>query len=866
MRRWTNSKEFQKLLSLAESMALTFHGPARIAYDAWEHGMARAAASVAANDLKSYLSQNLDPAAGFFYTPTYDIQNEPSLGNSTFFPQTANTYNGQTVTMLSQRLEMSGTAWLKCYIEDHNFFVKFNAAYYADTTVSNDTGRLVLLAASVLPNIELQPFATWFEHQYIFDTSVQPGPKVYALGSTFPEANAVSALTVGIIHFNTLPSGDEADIFTSITPLFWDAGYSMITLPQMQLPLSATTGEAVGTGTTETLNGAERIAMDVPIDGVTTRIFLPANAGGTVDRQSDISGVVIGANSGSLTIKTDTGAVSGSIDFKKGAFGANIGGTNAGFSRDVLSLTLPGSTGNLPGSPSNPLMYQRNVYHQPLANNPYASTTTYQLVASPLVPAGQSVVTLSHPFAQGPQMLSIPLRPLQNDLAAALGIPTQKALLAQWRDGSQGASADSPDNYRRYPTLPLYQPGYGLWASFVTNTTSVVVGESQDDQDSVSAALLFGWNQIGSPYSSGPIQASTNVTVQYNGTEDTLSNAILKNGWVQAGIIGFSGGYVDIENSAQATATSVAFDKLVPWQGYWIRVLVPEGVTLTYHNPGAASTAIKQRGTRSTARFTPRPTLQQAGGWMIPLILRDANGNQSVASLGQTPQASDNFTSSLDVSAPPPFPAAGALSVRFPHPNWSARGAAGDFLTDFRKSGVKTVWDVVLSTPQPNQDYTLTWNDVTRIPRGTHLTLVDLDTGLRRSMNSLSSYTFRTGRAVTSRHLQILADPHTTNALMVRDVQVRLPRFVPGRAAASATISYNLSTEADVSISIQFRGRTIRHLLVNQATAAGPTDTVWDGKDDQRQLLRNGAYFVEIAARLQDGTTTRSTQSVTIFN
>ena len=33
--------------------------------------------------------------------------------------------------MLQSRMGMSGAAWLKCYIENKDFFKNFNAAYYA---------------------------------------------------------------------------------------------------------------------------------------------------------------------------------------------------------------------------------------------------------------------------------------------------------------------------------------------------------------------------------------------------------------------------------------------------------------------------------------------------------------------------------------------------------------------------------------------------------------------------------------------------------------------------------------------------------------------------------------------------------------
>jgi len=71
--------------------------------------------------------------------------------------------------MLVPRLEMSSSAWLKCYIENHSFFTQFNAAYYAavtaDPTAANDVNRLRSLHKSANPIVHLQRLDTWLEQQ-----------------------------------------------------------------------------------------------------------------------------------------------------------------------------------------------------------------------------------------------------------------------------------------------------------------------------------------------------------------------------------------------------------------------------------------------------------------------------------------------------------------------------------------------------------------------------------------------------------------------------------------------------------------------------------------------------------------------------
>src|SRR5207253_2459944 len=100
--------------------------------------------------------------------------------------------------------------------------------------------------------------------------------------------------------------------------------------------------------------------------------------------------------------------------------------------------------------------------------------------------------TLSHTFLAGPQMISLPIQPFHSDLALVLGTDRQRTLLAQYRQDLNGS-----DKYLRYPTLPLYQPGYALWSDFATSVAATSIqGQRTDIQSEISIAAQFGWNQI----------------------------------------------------------------------------------------------------------------------------------------------------------------------------------------------------------------------------------------------------------------------------------------------------------------------------------------------------------------------------------
>jgi hypothetical protein len=834
-----------EFLAMAQVMAQAFHGPKRIAYDAWEQGMARAAAVVAAKDLQTFNGTALDPANGFFYTPNYDLLNEPPLANSTFTPPTKSDQNFNPTTlsgMLVPRLQMSSTAWLKCYIESPSFFRQFNTAYYTafntNSGVANDVNRLRAFAKSALPNgkIELLAFDDWFERQYVLDTSVTPGPKLYAYSQpTFPSSaqGDDSGAAVFLIYYSTTASGDESDLNGIANVVYWDFNFqNRLTLPSFET-VNITSGFGTVAPFFTNIGGQPpdkmRVAMDFPVNKEYVRVYFPTGQTGTPSAPNDFSGVMIGADAGALSIAFDNGT-NVQTQVVQGEFGGK-GGVTAGFTRDQITFTPTGGTA---------IPYQRNVYQRKATTDVAEVSPIFQLFAP------SQVDTLSHLFSAGPKMISLPIKPLFGDLARTLGMDPKTAMLAQYRQDGPG------DKYLRYPSLPRYQPGYGLWANFTLNLQSnSIVGERTDNQNDISVALQFGWNQIGPPYNKNVNVSNDDVQIQYLGGDAVSFSQAVSNGWVAAGVIGFSdrSGYEDITTSPPTLPLNI----LEPWKGYWIRVLVTEGVTFVYRPAG-------NRSAHPRGRAAIQPSFG-SGAWRIPLRVQDSAGNISGAVFGQSSRGSDAFNGSLDVASPPPFTRAATSSVRFPHPDWSTGPGqtGGDFLSDIRRSGTRSEWDVVVNLIEPGQDYTLQWQDTALLPRGTRLTLTDLTTGVRKLMNGSAGYAFRAGKGETTRHFQIVAEPRALGRLAIRNITVHQPPLVSGRSAAQMTISYELTTAAETAVEIRLGNRVVRHISASgRAADTGVNQLVWDLKDDQGRALPGGAYTLQVTARTLEGEQTRS--------
>ena len=850
-----------RFLAMAQVIAQAFHAKQRIAYDAYEYGMSRAAAVATAQGLRNQLpnGNTVDPSNGFYYTPAYDLLNQPALANNTFTPPTKTNQPfiaANLSGMLIPRLQMSSTAWLKCYIENPNFFKLFNtgsadglgtAGYYgaftSNANTANDVTQLRNLAKAAVPTVELDPFDRWYEKQYVLDTSVTPGPKIYVYAQpTFPgtdtNALAAGAALFGIYYRTTLTAdgkGDETDLSGLSQVVYWDNTFTnRLFLPSYE-ELNVTNGFGSVSPVFDSVD-TQRIAIDVPLNNEYQRIYFPAKqtdtTTGTTSVVNDFSGVVIGANDGNVRVSFEGGTGDITAPILRGSFGAPGTSLPTAFSRTQIVYT-PSSGG--------PLTFQRNVFVRPdnLTTGVFGVSSLFVLS----VPA--PVVSLSHTFPAGASMISLPVRPLPQDLAQSLGLNPTTTLLAQYRQDLQ-----TPDKYQRYPQLPSYQPGYSLWGSFAGPLAAANIrGTRTDSEQYVTISTLFGWNQIATPYEQS-LNVNTDLQFQYLGGDVVLLNEAISRGWVAAGVIGYTPrtGYQDITGNGLDPVFPA--NTLEAWKGYWLRVLVTEGLNVSYANPNPVTRAAKSRLTNPTKAAVP-PI--EANSWRLALTLSDESGQNSVATLGQSLKGSETFTPSLHVAEPPALTRGANLRVRFPHPDWDG---GGDFLTDIRKTGTRSVWNIVADTPASDITYTLKWGGLSTLPRGNRLTITDLDSNLSQVMKNSSGMTFRSSRTATTRRFQIVSEPRNASRLRITNINANVPNL-PGRAVSSVTIGFELNAVAETSVVIRSNGRIIRRLGGGRAATTGINQMVWDVRDERGVSVPSGTYLIEVTARSSEGDQTR---------
>lgn len=837
------------VLNLTQMLALAFRGPALISYDAWERGMARAATILTVFNvlpsLRATPSQVWGGTLGemnvfdplWHALDRYEWLNQPALGNDRFFPvsrKDAVANQAGWPNMLVPRLQMATSAWLKVVTEAPDFLREFNRRYYAallaDPNLRNNVPALTALASQALAatgtgTVEGLAFSDWYMQQYALDTSVALGPKLYAQVAPLRPDPGDDDFGIGVIlmYYRTAidarGNSDELDLSATVYPVYRDYTFAnrlFIGAQYEQVDIRNGLGTVAPTffntiGGDAALEGRMRVTMDFPVGGDALRLETAPRSSGKIGSENNFWGVVVGADEGTVRLSAD-GLDSPAIPVSQGAFGARL--DPAFFSRPRrATLTFTASGG---------AVTSRSV------------VTGYgEYVVVFRVDGGldERVYTLPG----GPTMVAFPIQPIQQRAADALLDPTSgtplfndtNLLMARWRQTLPGE-----DKYARYPNMEPLAPGKGYWVSLPSATAVKVVGKLAAREREVTVGLLYGWNQIGNPYETTIPADSLLFQYRADNVPVTLQTAISK-GWVAAHTLpgvgtsalwGYSPatGYRPVQN-------------LEPWTGYWLRVLVSEGLILSY--PSSASTL-------SRAASTSRNIRPSSNGWTVSLTLQDSLGRGSSALIGQVAGRSGAERAEL----PPPFLADGpAIWVEAPDASTRAQ-----YYADIRSQEDRRGWVIHLRTPIPNHTYTLRWSLPPKVPRTTRLCLVDQATGRRRYMHAENSLTFNSGDSPVRSFLIV---PELRGAQACRILNARVSS---SRAHGSVTVSFDVTVSASITATVRSTaGQTVRRVDRGRAAPAGNVTLLWDGRDDRGVAVPAGAYAVEVVARTDAGETAR---------
>ncbi|MHB8997484.1 MAG: FlgD immunoglobulin-like domain containing protein [Armatimonadota bacterium] len=778
-----------------------FHDDAMLFYDAWEQGMAGAAAyAIQMTPGVSPGYSIVDPGP-FYCLSVYEPENQPELGNSTFYPASGAT------NMLVWRVAMARAAWQKCWIEDPTFFAKFNEGYYAayNSTVPGDVPTLREIAAGALPMVEGQPFSVWFQQQYVLDTSVRTGKKLYTWNIPLPQSVALIAEL-----YETSADGDETPLGGQARTIYWDYLHTTQLYAEEGNIITITAGgDSPGEGfllpTFFNVGGPERITVQIDVAGLRREYTYPYGHRGFELAENNLYGAMLGPTAGTLNVVGGNGLTD--LAVTRGAWGDRI--TTAVLSPLKLRVSFAVEGGD------------------PVTRTINVGWDSYCVLMT-----GGSLATASHTFTygfNGLHLMSLPLQPQTPDLSSVLGITANQLLLAWW-DPYLGGD----NKYRLWPSYPAQPLGSAYWLRVTENVPVNLSGIRPDPTQPYEVKLGPGWNLLGCPRTEDVPLAG--VAVQRGDLDPLLWAEAVEQRLVQDGLYSYS------QNAGYEIK-----DTLSPWQGYWVRCLQPTGVTLIFPEAGAATTTASLKTTAAS------PSEKSAKGWRLPLLVKAGDYLCRSAALGAAPEALSG-ADRLDLSAPPGF--GPRVEARFVHEDWGE--GSGLYCTDVRPANEpKQSWQVQVASTVPNQPVRVTWPDLSALPANVKPILYDPLTGKRLYMRTTTGYSLPGGSEGVSRNL-VIETEGSTPALMLTSVTAQAK-------TGSMAMTYNLSASAEVTARVlNIAGRPVRVLQAGNLQAAGTNMMLWNYSDQTGKKVPAGTYLLKLTARGDDGREVQALQTLAV--
>lgn len=832
---------FESDFTFAQALLLNlihaYHGPAVLQYDAWEQGFARAAASVVSRQ-----SNLPDGSANSLFSLLrwYDLLNQPGLGNPTFYPPAQkdtileSTSGGFTLgKMTFPRVGMSGAAWLKVYIENPNFFRQFNEAYYAQfepgasPSLAGNVPALKSIAAPFLPDgVEGLPFEDWFRRQYILDTSVSVGRKLYAFVAPgdYTSDGGQSHL-VQILYYRTKPGGDEDLVNGRVYATYHDATGATIRLGIASEQVDLSDGE--GSITTQSFQEREgRLTMDFNVGAESARAYVTGGYTG------DLQAVLLGANTNGRDVTvnqiTTTDNRTQTARTEGAAFGVNLGTGINDLTRTTVTYTdVSGATKT----------YRRNT----------GDGQAY-LVLRPDQNGGD-LTTLSRTFPTGqvPYLLSFPLQPITTSIPDALGLSVSDFVLSYWDPVTVSYGSVTADPAASIGSLI---PGRGYWFKPVPLDRSRVevgiqlTGTLPVTDVDFSVPARYGWNMIGSPFINDITSVNDILVQNQNNDSVTWEEAVAQN-LVAAKPYRFD------RTSGQFVETDTI--NAPEWEGVFLRVLIPGTLTLILPAPDATTRKVPLR-TRSVETKPVRPD------WTVTIRMRqDADekygffGREAAATFGVARGATDGYDNRLDREEPPAVMQSVGLIFDAPTRGVS-KMAGGRYVSDFRDATKRNnAWQFtsLAVTPGPVR---LQWDNLGTVPRSTRLMLTDTETGETVALRNRSSYVWTATETKRSRRFSISAEPTRTTPLMLTNVQINR---LGGRGQSGGQnygISYNVTSDAEVSVELMtLNGKMLRRLDNGGRAVKGRQTLLMNSRAQNGSALPAGSYTLRITAKPVDG-------------
>jgi len=787
--------------NLLHQVLHAFRGPLLLSFPAWEEGMARAAALIAAKRLRDQGAAELanfdpkDPINGdpLWVLPLYDLLNQPPLGNPTFLGPSG------FQPMAFWRMGMSAAAWLKVAAENARCFQQFNTALLAQPdpfTVRGDTVALVELMRGIVPTVEGQDFRDWYRRQYVLDTGVTIGPKLY----TFAVPLNMGILLI-LNHYRTVqiatPSGlvvDEQPFTGVVAQLRYRNDESDDLFAEEGNEADIVDGEGFIAPQFFNIGGANLIFVDIFANNLAMTVPFPYMVRGEEPNENPIWGGVLGALEGTVAIRFNELTDLSPVSVTRGVFAIKQG-------VDLGSL------------------YRLRITHRAegTAENTEWRNGAFDFLCL-LVRSRPSVVTLQTNLPAGIHLFAVPLFPVASDEAQALGIPPDQLLLAHWNPTRPGDF-----KYELYPriTTPM-MPGVGYWLKVMQDVTLQVQGTPLQEGDLYQVPLAGGWNQVGNPYARDLPVSEIRAAL---GAQQPVDLATAQQQqWLDATVWVW-----DPQQRRYQIAQTVR-----QWQGFWLRALRP-GVRLVFGGARQrrGREANQQVGGGKISRvLVPSPVTQPSPLWSVQFAVVAEGMADTENRFGVI--RSDAMT--MRLAKPPPVP----------DTIWAAfLGDDGEGLAhEFRPDRPTQRWRfLVVNGTNASLPIALAWDGLASVPPSVRVWLTDTATGESFSLRQRSRYTFTAQPGEKRQFLVSVFNRSGEPMMRIVSVQPLRGRGVMVQAVVTTPMSLQVQIRT-------LTGRIIREFGVS---AVGRVSFVWDGRDASGKLVPTGPYLLAVTARDEEG-------------
>lgn len=446
--------------------------------------------------------------------------------------------------------------------------------------------------------------------------------------------------------------------------------------------------------------------------------------------------------------------------------------------------------------------------------------------------------------AEGPNFLSFPWVFSDTSLDSVLGLKAGVDYVAYRWESDLG----------EYVPVSSATRGTGVWVVPTSDHGYLALNGASSPSDITTGGAVTvlrpGWNMIGNPYNY-PVLLSQLVAV----AEDSPATVLTWQDLVDGGLVNSSLAYwqrnAEDPNSGTYAFTTGASDYLLPNTGYWIYVTAYNPIKMTWPAIYADGLPNSERSTK----VDPSKQWQQSEKqWRVQLSARneqgmDANNFVGVASSAATakqwlimePPAAINSKIQLSVAG-------------------TVNGKATRLAESLSDSNGHNEWTVNVKSEIAG-DVTVTWPNISSVPRNVRLQVVDPATNTTRDLRFASSYTFHMDEPGV-RTLKVQADPGAPARAVIGDVIVTRPSRDP---RAGFSITYSLSSGANTSIRIlNGTGKEIYAVTRGRADGAGANTATWQMRDNANRAVAPGTYQVEIVAETTSGERVRKIVPVNV--